>query len=405
MYKLLDGVRVIELGHMMMAPYATQMLGDMGADVIKVESPEGDFYRRLGLAREPNMTAQWMAVNRNKRSIAIDLKEQDGRDALLHMVQKADVVVHNMRPKAIERLGMDYDSVRARNPRIVYCAAMGFGQDGPYADYPAFDDIIQAYSGLADANGRSVGEPRFVPVAIADMIVGLMLGQAMLAGLHRQRATGQGAYLETPMFEAMVSVVLNQHLSGHAFRPPAGSLGNERVMNPFRKPARTKDGYIVHGLLTYDHWRRFLAAVQLDDVLSGPMMRDSGAMAQNISALYELAATEILPTRTSSEWRALLDTLDIASAPVRQIEDLESDPHLKAVGLFQDYEHPTSGSMRHVRLPFGVRDVEQADDRHPPTLGEHGVEVLRDLGFEEDHIARLEAMGVLGVAGANAPRS
>lgn len=396
MHEFLEHVRVIELGHILMAPYATQFLGDMGADVIKVESLDGDYYRGLGLGREPDMTAQWMAVNRNKRSVALDLKSPEGRETLLRMIEQADIMVHNMRPKAIGRLGLDYDSVRARNPRLVYCAAMGFGQDGPYADFPAFDDIIQAWSGLADVNGRMTGKPTFVPVAIADKIVGLMLGQAMLAGLHRQRATGKGCYVETPMFEAMVSVVLNQHLNGHGFRPPIDGLGYKRVMSRFRQPSPTSDGHIVHGIYKYDHWQRFLAEVGRHDVLDGPLMRDPHAMALNITGLYELAATEILPTRTTEEWRALLDRLDIPSAPVLTMDELEDDPHLKAVGLFEDYEHPTRGPMRHVRLPFNVRDVRRGNDRYPPELGEHGAEVLAEFGFDQAAIDELGASGVLG---------
>lgn len=395
MLKLLTDVRVLELGHILMAPYATQFLGDMGADVIKVEPLSGDLYRTVGVGRTQGMSSQWMSANRNKRSVALDLKSVEGRAVLKQMIAQADILVHNMRPPAIERLGFGYDAVHEINPRLVYCAAIGFGRDGPYADYPAFDDVIQARSGLAAINGRLNGRPSFVPVAIADKAVGLMVGQAMLAGLHRQRATGEGCYLETPMFEAMVGVVLNQHFNGHAFRPPIDRLGYARVMSPYRHPSATADGYIVHGVYKFEQWQRFLARVGRQDVLDGPLMTDRHAMAGNIGRLYEITSTEILPQKTTAEWEMILDELDIPSAPVLDLDDLEDDPHLQAVGLFEDYEHPSQGPMRQVRMPYGARDVEQGLDRYPPDLGVHGAEVLREFGFDADQIAALHDSGVL----------
>lgn len=395
MLKLLNDVRVLELGHILMAPYATQFLGDMGADVIKVEPLSGDLYRNVGLGRTPGMSSQWMNVNRNKRSIALDLKSRVGLDVLKRMIAETDILVHNMRPPAIERLGLGYDAVKVLNPKLVYCAAIGFGRDGPYADYPAFDDVIQARCGLADVNGRLNGRPNFVPVAIADKVVGLMVGQAMLAGLHRQRMTGQGCYIETPMFEAMVGVVLNQHLNGHAYRPAIDGLGYARVMSPYRHPSPTADGFIVHGVYRFEQWQRFLKHVGRRDVLEGPLMKDRQSLATNIAQLYQITSTEILPLKTTLEWEKILEELDIPSAPVLGMEDLEEDPHLKAVGLFEDYEHPTQGPMRQVRMPYGARDVEEGPDRYPPDLGVHGEDVLREFGFTDEEIFDLQADGVL----------
>lgn len=396
MIRFLEDVRIIEIGHILLAPYATQFMGDFGADVIKVEAPEGDYYRQLGLGREPGMTAQWMGVNRNKRSIVLDLKQPEGRETLMEMLSDADVVVHNMRVPAIERLGFGYEAVKAVNPRIVYCAAIGFGQDGPYADFPAFDDLIQSWCGLAEANGRSAGKPAFVPLVVADKISGLMLGQAMLAGIHRQRATGQGCYIETPMFEAMVSVMLSQHLNGQAYRPEIGDFGYERVMSRFRKPAATKDGFIAHGVYKYDQWQQFLADVGRQDVVDGPMMTDAQTMIANFSKLYELMITEIFPTRTTAQWRAVFTRLGIPCAPVNAMEDLPNDPHLQAVGLFEDYEHPTRGPMRQVRQPYAVREVERGPDRYPPELGQHGAEVLAEFNFSAERIGALKRAGILG---------
>ena len=395
MFQMLDGVRVVELGHILLAPYATQFLGDFGADVIKVEALDGDYYRRLGVSRQPGMTAQWMAVNRNKRSIALDLKSPEGRAALMEMLSQADIVVHNMRVPAIERLGLGYDAVREVNPRIVYCAAIGFGQDGPYADLPAFDDLIQARSGLAEANGRNAGAPAFVPMVAADKITGLALGQAMLAGLFRQRTTGEGCYIETPMFETMISVMLSQHFNGAAFRPPEGGFGYARVMSPFRKPAQTSDGFIAHGIYKFDQWQRFLRAVDRDDVADGPMMTDAATAQRHFPELYELVVTHILPQRTTAEWQALFDALDIPNAPVMAMEDLPDDPHVRAVGLIEDYDHPQQGPMRRVRSPYTMRGVEMGPDLPAPALGAQGPEILEEFGFSPERVAELIEAGIL----------
>ncbi len=395
MLKLLSGVKVIELGHILMAPYATQCLGDMGADVIKVEPPSGDLYRSVGVGRNDGMSAQWMAANRNKRSIALDLKSEEGRAVLCEMLAQADVLVHNMRPPAIERLGLGYDALKRLNPKLVYCAAIGFGRSGPYADFPAFDDVIQARSGLADVNGRQQKRPNFVPVAIADMCVGLMVGQAILAGLNRERTTGKGCFIEVPMFEAMASVVLNQHLNGHAFRPQIDGLGYARVMSPYRQPSPTADGFLVHGLYKNEQWKRFLAHVGRTDILEGPLMIARGSIPAEIGQLYEIVATEIMPLRTTAEWEATFEKLDIPCAPVVNLQELEDDPHLQAVGFFEDYDHPTQGQMRQVRNPVNALDVEYEPDRHPPDLGVDGVEVLMEFGIDADRVAKLREEGVL----------
>ena len=403
MYGFLEGVRVLELGHILLAPFATQWLGDFGADVIKIESPEGDYYRHLGLSREAGMSAQWMAVNRNKRSIVLDLKRPEGRRTLKLMIRKADVFVHNMRTPAIERLGLDYESVRQLNPRIVYGAAIGFGQEGPYAERPAFDDLIQSWCGLADANGKHRGSPAFVPLVVADKITALVLGQALLAGIFRQSRTGEGCYIETPMFETMVAMMLSQHLNGQAFRPPLGDLGYARVMSPYRQPARTKDGHISHGVYKYDQWQRFLAAVGRQDVLDGPLMTNHRTMLANFPALYQLLATEILPSRTTQEWRAVFDSLDIPCAPVYSLDNLIGDPHLKAVKLLEVYDHPTRGSMRQVRNPVVADHVACKPDHHPPELGQHGPEILRAFGFDEAAINDLVNRGVVGSGARSQP--
>ncbi|MFT6227475.1 MAG: formyl-CoA transferase [Paracoccaceae bacterium] len=395
MYKLLDGVKVVELGHILLAPYAAQFLGDFGADVIKVEPPGGDLYRKVGHGRGPGMTAQWMAANRNKRSVALDLKQEAGRDVLRALLKDADIVVHNMRAQAMEGLGFGYDAVRAINPGIIYCAAIGFGQDGPYARQPAFDDIIQAYSGVAELNGRNAGVPAFVPLVITDMMAAMTLGQAMLAALVRKRATGEGCYVETPMFEVAAAFALNQHLNGHAFQPPEAGMGYPRVLSPHRRPVATADGHMVHGVYTHDHWRRLLAELGRSDVADGPLMQDPSAIGRNITELYRIAADEIFPTRSTADWLALLARLDIPCAPVLALEDLESDPHLQAVGMFEDYDHPTEGRVRQVRNPVTMHGPDKAADLPPPITGLHSREVLTALGLSAAEIDALIQSGAV----------
>ena len=381
MYDFLKGARIIELGHILMGPYAAQMLGDLGADVIKVEAPEGDFYRSVGVSASPGMSAQWMNVNRNKRSVTLDLKSAAGRDAMARLIEGANAFVHNMRPAAVARLGFSPEAARALNPALVYCFAAGFGSDGPYRDKPAFDDIIQGYSGLAGVNAAADGAPRLVPVSIADTVCGLILAQALLAGLYHQRASGEGAVIEAPMFEALAGVGLNQHLAGRAYDPPRGGLGYPRLSSAHRHPARTRDGYIIHGVYRAKHWRAFLTAVGREDVIEAGLIADDAALAANISRLYAIAAQDILPTRTTAQWRALFDALDIPSAPANTLESLLADPHLQAVGLLQHYEHPSEGLMLELRSPLRAHGVAQTDNRPPPRAGEHSAEILSELGL------------------------
>lgn len=395
MYQLLTGARVLELGHILMAPYATQFLGDFGADMIKVEPLEGDYYRQLGLELSDKMSAQWVACNRNKRSLAIDLTSPEGCEAFHALLRTADIFVHNMRPEAIKGLGLDYESVRIISPKTVYCAAIGYGQEGRYASEPAFDDLIQAGSGITALNGLQRGRPAFVPMSLVDMMVGQMLAISMLSGLHHQRRTGEGCYIETPMFEAAVAVVMNQHLNGHTTELPSAPLGYARVMSTYREPVPTKDGFIVHGVYKYEQWRVFLDAVDREDILASDMMRDQKAMAAHISQLYQVLWQEIMPTRTTAEWKVLLKGSGIPSVAALQIDQLQHDPHLQDVGLFETYEHPDLGSIRQVRSPFRVHNVQKAANIPPPTLGKDTIEVLSELGFDRDRMDALARLGVI----------
>lgn len=396
MNNLLQGVKIIELGHILLGPYAGQLVADMGADVIKIEALEGDFYRTVGVNKTEGMGAQWLNTNRNKRSVSLDLKSSEGKEVLTQLLKEADAVFHNMRPQALERLGFDYDSVKKINPSIVYCASAGFGQDGPYKDYPAFDDIIQAYSGMADLNGiTGDNTPKFTPLVMTDHIAGLMLAQAILGGLYHQKSTGNGCFIELPMLEATVTVLLNQHLNGHVFNPPVGDIGYKRVLSPDRKPCKTKDGYIVHGVYTFKHWHKLLSVIGMHEMLEHEWLRTESDLAKNISHLYKFASETIFVTRTTDEWMTLLQSLDIPCAPVKSIFNLKNDPHLQAVGLFEKSEHPTEGTLTVMRSPFVMKDVEKKADRHAPNLGEHTIEVLKEIGLSDEQVSQLISKGVV----------
>lgn len=398
MYKFLQGVTVIELGHILLAPFATQSLGDFGAEVIKIEALGGDIYRFSGASQTSGMSPQWMSTNRNKKSVSLNLKTEKGKEILKKLISEADIFVHNMRANVIDRLGFDYSSVREMNPGIVYCVANGYGQDGPYADYPAIDDVIQARCGLALLDRENGGEPKFLPMAIADLMTGSILSQAMLAGYSRKQMLGTGCYLEVPMFETMVNFVLNQHLNGHAFVPPSGDIGYGRVLSPYRKPAPTKDGFIAHGIYSFRHWVSFMTEAERRDILDGPLMGDRITVASNIETLYKIVHDEIFPDRTTEEWLAILTDLDIPCSPVVDLKDLESDPHLQTVGLFEDYDHPTQGRVRQVRIPISAIGVETSKDNPPPNLGAHTYEVMLNLGYKAVEIMELSDSGVLNVA-------
>ena len=395
MFKFLEGVRIVELGHILLGPHATQTLGDFGAEVIKIEAPQGDIYRDIGIKKAPKMSAQWMSCNRNKQSVVIDLKTDGGKSLAKSLIKDSDVFVHNMRPFAVAKLGLDYDSLAQLNSRLVYCFSSGFGQSGPYKDYPAFDDVIQSYSGLAAVNGHNLGRPQFVPVAITDHVTSMNLVQAVLAGLFRQRATGLGCMVEVPMYETMVSTIMNQHLSGKTFKPAESGVGYPRMLAESRKPCRTSDGFVVHGVYSFKHWEAFLPAVDRVDILESGLLDDANSLAANISKLYEIVALEIMPLKTTMQWLELMEQLDIPCAPVKSLDDLLEDQHLCAVDLFQSVEHPTQGLITQLRHPMSVRGVSVAPDTLPPELGADTINVLKNSGYALDEISSMLSAGVI----------
>ena len=389
----LVGVRVLDVTTVVLGPWAAQTLGDMGADVIKIEPPEGDTTRRLGPARHPGMGAFYLACNRNKRSLVLDLKQTAGRAALLRLAATADVILHNFRPGPAARLGLEYEPFRAVNPRLVYCATYGFRARGPYGTKPAYDDVIQAAAGLASLQTPLVGEPRYMPTIVADKTSSLAVLSAVLSALFHRERTGEGQAIEVPMFETVVAYVMVEHLYGETFVPPIETAGYKRILNRWRRPFRTTDGYLAVVPYTDADWRAFFALAGRADLQADPRFRTLESRLANIEALYEELA-KIIAGRSSAEWLEALDRASVPAMVVNTLETLLVDPQLEATGFWKIVEHPTEGTLRVPDIPTTYSRTPAEIRRLPPRLGEHSREVLREAGFSEAEVDDLRASGV-----------
>ncbi len=380
----LTGIRVLDLTTVIMGPWATYLLAGYGADVIKIEPPEGDIMRYAGPSRHRGMGPLFMFMNRGKRSVALDLKRPAARDALLRLCESADVLITNVRPAAMERLGLGYDVVAALNARIIYTSLVGYAQDGPYAAKPAYDDLIQGISGLAGTFERVGGEPRFVPALVADRITGTNAAHAIIAALFARERGAGGQYVEVPMFETMAELVLSDHLGGHLFEPPAGDFGYNRALAPNRRPFRTRDGYVCVLLYTEKQWRKFFEVVdQVERFEADKRLSDPDTRRLDYDVAYGIVA-EIMATRTSAEWLAALDAADIPVAPVSDIADLLVNEQLVNGTFWEHDEHPSEGPIRNVRRPARMSASAAPELRPAPRLGEHTIEVLREAGLDEN---------------------
>jgi crotonobetainyl-CoA:carnitine CoA-transferase CaiB-like acyl-CoA transferase len=375
----LSGVRVIDLTTVAMGPFASQWLGDLGADVIKVEAPGGDSTRHTGPARETNMASVFLGTNRNKRSIVLDIKEHTAQRALLALIDSCDIFMHNIRPQKLKNLGLEPDTLRERNPRLVYAGLHGFAESGPYGGKPAYDDIIQGLSGCADLVRRQTGAPGYFPTIVADKITGLIAAIAILAALRGRDVTGRGSFVEIPMFESMVAFNLMEHLYGEHFDPPLAAAGYPRVMSPHRRPYETKDGYICMMPYTNAHWRAFFEEAGATHHTSDPRFADISTRTANVDALYGLAA-DYIRTNSTAVWLDICNRRHIPAAPVLSLEELLSDPHLQATGFFKSITHPTTGSVRFTGVPV-LFDGERPEIKPPPRLGEHTRAVLEEIRF------------------------
>jgi crotonobetainyl-CoA:carnitine CoA-transferase CaiB-like acyl-CoA transferase len=372
----LDGVTIVDLTSVGMGPMATQMLADMGADVIKVETPEGDVFRHVTPQRHPGMGHPHLNLNRNKRSVVLDLKTPGGIENLLTLVAEADVFISNLRASAIRRLGLDAETLTKKYPKLIYCGCYGYSEKGPYAGRAAVDDTIQAASGLAWLQGNAGNEPpAYVKSVVADKVLALYVAQAVTAALFARERTGLGQAVEVPMFECMVSFLAVEHLAGKTFVPAEGPTGYSRLLNPFRRPFRTTDGYIGVVPYTNGQWKRFFDIIGAPELAGDERYRTQAARSRHFSQLYEIIDVA-LKQKNSATWVALLEDADIPFAPVNSLDALLDDPHLAAIGFWRKVEHPSEGALIQAGLPISFSRTPMEVRRHAPTIGEHTDEVL-----------------------------
>jgi crotonobetainyl-CoA:carnitine CoA-transferase CaiB-like acyl-CoA transferase len=383
----LSGVKVVDLGSVLMAPYAGQWLGDLGADVIKVETPIGDSTRHTGPAAEAGMAAMFLGCNRNKRSIVLDLRDPSGLAALLKLVDDADIFLHNIRPQKLEKLGIAPDALIKRNPRLIYAGLQGFAEGGRYAGRPAYDDIIQGMCGNADLMLRQTGKPGYLPTVSADKTSGLVATIAILAAMAARERTGRGGF-----FETMVAFNLVEHLYGGHFEPPRGGFGYPRVLASTRAPFPTLDGFISVMPYTDRHWADLFCELGADDMVNDDRFDGISARTVNIALLYDRLA-ELIAQKSTSEWVDILGRLDIPAAPVISLEQLGHDPHLEDIGFFSSLDDSAMGELRFPGIPVRFDGV-RPEVRVPPRLGEHTRQILEEAGFGAVEVEQLISRGV-----------
>ena len=386
----LTGVKVVDLTINVLGPVATQLLGDMGAEVIKVETPQGDPMRESGPGRHPRMSVFYMNMNRNKKSVVLDLKVPAALDALLRLAESADVIVHSMRPQAAERLGIGAAAIAARNPRAIYAFAPGYRSDGPNRDRPAFDDVIQGESGVAGLMQRATGEARYFPSVMSDKLCGVFLASAISMALYEREHSGRGQVVEVPMLETMLSFNLVEHLWTGAFGPDEGRLGYVRALSPHRRPYATRDGFICLLAVNDDQWKRLFVALDRPELASDERFANITGRTRHIDDLYAIVAAQVA-MRTSAEWRVRLDAADIPNGSMNELDDLPGDPYLAETGFFQSYQHPSEGPLITTAIPQRFSRTPGAMRMAPPRLGQHNREVLQSLGYSESEITTIGA--------------
>lgn len=382
----LEGVTIVDLTSVVVGPLCTQILADHGAEVIKVEGPKGDLVRNLnGKSPTPGMGAKFLHLNRNKRSVVLDLKQTSAFMALTKLIERADVLVWNVRPAAMARLRLAYEDVRAINPKIIYCGMFGFGQDGRYRSKPAYDSIIQGSSGMAGLFERSGSRPRNVPLVAADKTVGLIAVQMIVMALYRRTRTGEGCSIEIPMFENFVKFVMEEHMYLRTFDPPLGGTCDPRLIDAHAGPMPTKDGYICTSATTNAQAFALFDAIGKPEFKEDPRFNSVPARFANVKDYYA-SRVEALKAKTTAEWLEIFDKADIPAMPYHTPDSVLDDPHLNEVGFFEWRQHPTEGKVRMMRLPNKWSCGTRRDWNPAPKLGQQSVEILKEIGLDNSEI-------------------
>jgi len=390
----LDGIRVVDLTSVLMGPYCTQILADLGADVVKVESPLGDTSRYVGPTKTKGRSGMFANLNRGKRGVVLDLQMEEGRELCLKLVERADIVLHSMRKPAIERLRLNYETVSAVNPGVIYASLYGYGREGRYSGRAAYDDTIQAVSGMAMLQAEINPEPQYVTTVLGDKVSALSAAYALMAALfHRQRG-GKGQEIEVPMFEIMASFLLAEHIAGAAYVPPLTRPVYTRTVTPYRRPYKTADGYISVLVYNDKQWQRFAALAGRPDLAKDERFISQSQRSVNIAAFCEFVA-ETIAQKTSAEWMELLNEAEIPVARLNEMADLYTDPHLADVGFFRTLQDPLDGAMLFPESPVRFSDTPGGFERAGPMLGEHTAEVLRELGISDAELEGYEQRGAI----------
>lgn len=373
----LQGLRILDLSTVVFGPYASQILAEYGADVIKIEAPEGDSTRHTGPTTEAGMGAIFLGVNRGKRSVVLDLKTESGRRDLHRLVDTADALMHSIRPQKLAAIGLDPALLRARCPRLVFVGLHGFAEAGPYGGQPAYDDIIQGMSGCAALMEAQTGQAQYYPTIAADKTSGLVAAHAILAALLQRERSGEGCTVEVPMFESMVAFNLVEHFYGQHFEPPLAPPGYPRLLNPYRRPYRTLDGHVCAMPYTDAHWQRFFAEAGEPALAADARFTNIAARTRHVEALYQIV-DRIMATRRTADWLVAFARLEIPAATMVSLEELPNDPHLRATGFFETVQDPALGTLRFPGNPVHF-DGQRLPARMAPRLGEHTTEVLAEL--------------------------
>lgn len=395
----LEGIKAIDLTTVLAGPTALQLLADYGADVVKVESPDGDVMRAAEPARHPGMGHIYINSNRNKRSITLDLKRPAAVEVLMQLVKSADVFAYNVRPRSMEQLGLGYEALRAVNPRIIYVGAVGFSQRGPYAALPAYEDLIQGMCGvpwLSHAAGSEV--PRYAPTSFVDRAEGMHMAIAILAALQHRHRTDEGQRVDVPMYEIMVSAIMGEHMAGRFFEPSLGEFGHPRSLAFDRTPYKTSDGYVC--VLVYNdvQWRSFTQVIGQPDLMDRDLRFSSQvSRLKNVEVVMGFIK-RVIATRTTAEWLRVLREADIPAGPMNSLNDIFNDPHLAAIGFFRRTDHPSEGTLLDMAVPTEWSASPPTVRRLAPRLGEHTHEILLEAGYSASDIDALAKAGAFGPA-------
>ena len=392
----LKGIKIIDASSILMVPYCTRLLADMGAEIIKVETLSGDNTRYIGPSINKGMAAVFLNINRNKKSISVDLKSADGRLIIYKLIKKSDVFVSNIRKASLEKLKLTHSDFIKINPKIITANAVGFSSKGPYAGLPAFDDTIQAISGMAAYQEVYSDQPSYTSGATADKVTGLMLGMSILSALFNREKNGEGTELEVPMMETMVDFTLVEHLYGYNFLPPKAPPVYPRQSSPNRKPYKTLDGYIAVLPYSDDQWLRFFSIIKKENILKDPKFCSLESRNQNIDELYKILSEE-LKKRNTSFWIKNLREQDIPATKVNFPKDLFEDEHLEKTNFFKVQDHPTEGKLLYPSFPVEFNEDEIAESLHAPSLGENTKEILTDLGYSEFEIESFVSKGTIKI--------